>query len=183
MDKTIKFYSNWLNNRKEQLLDNLGEGFNIDDVNKEIKYQVNNMKTAKVNFDQKQNAYYDPDTNEIHTSDIKLIPHEYIHAANDYKLRFSPQINKIKSIIKDNWPNYYRSPNEIYPRLMHIRQNYNLDPTKKLDIQDIQKLREKVTTPEAKELFNNINDDEAIQLFNDVAYNPNKNNHNKINYI
>ena len=66
---------------------------------------------------------------------------------------------------------------------MHIRQNYNLDPTKKLDIQDIQKLREKVTTPEAKELFNNINDDEAIQLFNDVAYNPNKNNHNKINYI
>lgn len=110
---------------------------------------------------------YRPDT--IKKSAI----HEITHAAH-----LNDSETKIKKIIKDLHKikpinSYYDNPDEIYARLMQLREHLNIDPNKKWTIEEIQDLQDK-----QHDTLLNFRLDKfsyppeiLLQFFNDVAHN------------
>ncbi len=183
MDPFVQFYFNWLNSRKSILDKNIQDTNYHTSSNNEINDQFNRIKGVNIKQDLNNNAYWDFKNNTIHTSSSSLIPHELVHTANDKydkltnTIQYSPQVQKIKQIITEQ-PNYFRSPNEIYPRLMYVRYKFHLDPNKPVTMEDLNYM-ENNGDQQSDELFKHTNRQEQLQLFNDVAYNSNNRNKNK----
>lgn len=193
---SIKYYTDWLSNRKTQLAENIG---NINNVENELNSQKNNVNTlgeinAKninstmypisntintkyqpyINDNNALGAYiselhavsYKPQSYTVNDREVNL--HEVTHGA--IKNNISPQVKKINSIITNRKSDYLDSPFEIYPRLMEFRNLNKIDPLKQYNLDDIKQFR---VSPNIKdtELLNRYDDNQMLKLLNDVAQN------------
>ena len=139
-----------------------------DLLNKNIKYEV--IPRIGVTDFLKKLIYYPKNNRRVQL-------HENTHA-----LWAEPQYDKISEKVgfwNDTEEYYDDNPDEIYSRLMELREYYKLDPNKQYSIEEIQKLIQ-----QGKENNWNFNildryTPEQIQhLINEVAHNPIETNSN-----
>ena len=90
---------------------------------------------------------------------------------------YQPQIKKIGDFLKlkdsGEYDIYLDVPEEVYSRLMNIRITNKLDPKKRWTLDDINRLKRDLNTKDDN-ILNRYTDESLLQLFNDVAYIPEK---------
>lgn len=185
------YTSDWLSNRKDVLKNNLKETSLKNFVNKNpsaiddrLNYYKKRIASTKEvinpNLPPKINGVTRTKGNEI-TIEYPDVPlpqtrtHEQVHAAG-----ITPDVsNTIKRITGlDYSPGNklmdVQMPDELYPRLMELRQINNLDPNKQYLPEDVNKFRENNSGQKKNALFDYFDDNTISKLLNEVAVNDNK---------
>jgi hypothetical protein len=197
------FYSDWLNQRRDILNDNMGGTF-FDKLfkrglNKEYKQQIDDIANTRIEYANDEErarndnyvkqgipgypalAWADAGNNKIAlfsslANEEPTILHEMAHRAGVGK----PQEREIKSILKDRKGNqvndqYYDKPTEIYSRLMEARWASYLRPEDKIDEEWIKEHKDIL-----ERYHLNYDTNTLLRLFNEVADNNGVNNYNNI---
>lgn len=166
-----------------------------EEINEEFYRQFNNINTVKVYKNNREasreikdwpnsyNPFYYPRVHAISLGDsdekYKEV-HEKVHSSNPF-----PQERAISNIINtkenieykennkdvlESQKNYLYDPSEVYPRIMTMRYNNNIDPKKIINTQDVKNLRKNYKRGD-RDLFDMFNDKTIKKLLNDIAYN------------
>lgn len=157
--------------------------FNDQLGNGNMEMQKANRDSAVFSFSPDKNYDYDPLTgearvgyfnvarnsgwvgNEYYTRPTLDI-HEKAHAS-----RAIPQMGVIQKILGDSYTDkYWDDPDEVYSRLMEIRQAHNLDPSKTYNKDDVKDLKKKGFQNNFLDRYDN---NTLVRLLNDVANNSN----------
>ena len=131
---------------------------------KDITYLPYNQTSAAGYFNKKTNNGWVG--SDALTKRPTLVTHEKAHAS-----RAIPQQNVIKGILGTKYTDkYYDDPDEVYSRLMEIRQAYDLDPLKTYNKDDVNNLKKRGFQNDFLDRYDN---DTLVRLLNDVANNSN----------
>lgn len=180
------FVTNWLSNRKDILKSNLGEtslknyvSSNPNAINDRLNLYQNKISSTSesINPNLPSNVngvtYTKGNQSRIEYPSVPLPQtrtHEQVHAAG-----ITPDVsNTIKRItgLDYNKPLIdVQTPNELYPRLMEMRQVNQLDPTKQYSPEDVVKFRQVNTSGKKNALFDYFDDATISKLLNEVAMN------------
>lgn len=146
--------------------------------NDRLEPSIRRMMASGVYYPQHNTILYDSVFGGDNTTKI----HERTHATVGL---FSPILREVFGIVNDlkvrrkRIDPYYDDPQEIYARLMSFREKHNLDPTKVITKEDIDKWKKDKV--EDFFLINRYPIDILLRLFNDVAQNTT--DPNRLDYI
>ena len=189
-----EWHSNWLNNRKKQLQQNLNSAGIDRTVEEEIGRQLSTLRDVTEVYPSKRipasmsvegvtRSIYHPVTGQRIPYEIDYTTpspsaeteaHERTHG-----LDAKPQedvLDVLDQSLRPEWdtqPNSYRNdPQEKYAHLMEARKALNLDPAYIVTAEDVRRWRDAGTdTPyySALDFFSTLDDASLARIFNEIA--------------
>ena len=168
----VSWHENWLNNRKQQLQNNMSSTGMNGSVDQEIQNQINTLSNVW-EYNNPKEYFNSPIIGGITKSTDSGIPYEIIYYEDNPFTKIHerthglglniPQIKAAQKYVGGS--KYTQNPAEIYGKLMESRARLGLQPEYIVGEKDIDQIRK-----DTNGFFDHLTDSQLIEMYNELAF-------------